>query len=238
MRGCASRCGPPTEGLLYPSEVNLLRAGLTNASSYVEWGAGLSTEMALEALSTAEQPAVHSIENQAGWCSVIQGRSRVACLAACIRGAGGTFSMHCIRDGAQLEGYHFDRNRSVHKPEYRFDGVFTRVKDMVVSAREPAFHYVRAASDLLADLRATFDVMLIDGRWRRACALQAWLLAGPHSRIFFHDWQRTGYHRSTSRFFTVVGKAGRLVQLAPRPHSADKEEAAWSELLLALDDPQ
>jgi hypothetical protein len=61
------------------------------------------------------------------------------------------------------------------------------------------------------------DFVLIDGRFRVACALMALLKARPDARVAFHDfWTRLKAYGAILPFFDVVGRAGSLAILAPR----------------------
>ena len=105
-------------GMLRNDEQRLLKSLLRNASSYLEWGAGKSTQLAL-----SEPPAgreVHTIENQGGWCDYMSQRTDINCLATCTKRVGGSFAMHCIRDGAQQAGYHFDQAKEKHAPGHGY----------------------------------------------------------------------------------------------------------------------
>mgnify|MGYP001497169007 CR=1 FL=1 len=59
-----------------------------------------------------------------------------------------------------------------------------------------------------------YDVIVIDGRYRVACALTSFLYMSYHTnvRLLFHDFERSVY-REVRRFFTVDRTVGRLVLL-------------------------
>ncbi|HTG19783.1 MAG TPA: hypothetical protein VK681_07045 [Reyranella sp.] len=68
-----------------------------------------------------------------------------------------------------------------------------------------------------AALPTPVDFVLIDGRFRVACALMALLKARPHARVAFHDfWTRLRAYGAVLPFFDVVGRAGSLAILAAR----------------------
>lgn len=213
------------------SEASVVSELLHNASSYVEWGAGASTILAL---TTPGKREVHTIENQAWWCeNMLNVRPELQCLVNCPQ-LEASFKLHCIRDGAQDAGYHFEHNLVVHK-EHPQGSMGYHNKDAVLS-REQGFHYVRLAGDL----RDKFDLLFVDGRWRTACALQSWLLSHESSRVIFHDWARTSYHTPTLSYFDVERVVGRLAVLRPKRFPADPtgaKEAVWKELLKELDNP-
>jgi hypothetical protein len=68
-----------------------------------------------------------------------------------------------------------------------------------------------------AVLPAPIDFVLIDGRFRVACALMARLKARPDALVAFHDfWTRLRVYGEVLPLFDVVGRAGSLAILAPR----------------------
>jgi hypothetical protein len=70
-----------------------------------------------------------------------------------------------------------------------------------------------------AALPRPVDFVLIDGRFRVACALMARLNARSDALVAFHDfWTRLGVYGEILAFFDVVGRAGSLAILAPRQH--------------------
>ena len=225
-------------GMLRNDEQRLLKSLLRNASSYLEWGAGKSTQLAL-----SEPPAgreVHTIENQGGWCDYMSQRTDINCLATCTKRVGGSFAMHCIRDGAQQAGYHFDQAKEKHAPGH---GYLDRYKSHdVVTAKLQGFHYVRLASDL----RSTFDLIFVDGRWRVACALQAWLLSHADTVVLVHDWDRQNVYKPTLRYFYLQQRVGQLAVLRARSgrsrtpnstESKEKIEEVWTSLRQELANP-
>jgi hypothetical protein len=68
-----------------------------------------------------------------------------------------------------------------------------------------------------AALPAPVDFVLVDGRFRVACALMALRKAQPDALVVFHDfWTRLPAYGEILPFFDVVGRAGSLALLAPR----------------------
>lgn len=87
-----------------------------------------------------------------------------------------------------------------------------------------------------AALPQPVDFVLIDGRFRVACALMALLKARPDALVAFHDfWTRLKAYGQILPFFDVVGRAGSLAILAPRQ---DLDQARIETLLRQyLSDP-
>ena len=112
--------------------------------------------------------------------------------------------------------------------------------------REPR-REVESTSRHAADRPAppSFDVVLVDGRWRVACALWALpLLRRPRARLgggvlLFHDFgppspaaHRDEYQRALLSFYEIHRLVHSLAVLRPRPNvSADRLEAAFKAAL-------
>lgn len=101
--------------------------------------------------------------------------------------------------------------------------------------------YPAAIDDVVADvtLRSTRSVgrrymrtttypvsaVLVDGRFRVACALRALRYVRPgYGVVMVHDWDRQEYRKGLFPFFEEVEVAGRLAVLTPR-HNVDWD--AW-----------
>jgi hypothetical protein len=62
------------------------------------------------------------------------------------------------------------------------------------------------------------DLVLVDGRYRVACALAAHGRLAPSGHLAMHDfWPRHAYRDALAPFFEVVGSAGTLALLRPVP---------------------
>jgi hypothetical protein len=78
-------------------------------------------------------------------------------------------------------------------------------------------------------LPAPVDFVLIDGRFRVACALMALLKARPDALVAIHDfWTRLGAYGEILALFDVVERAASLAILAPRQ---DLDQARLETLL-------
>lgn len=64
---------------------------------------------------------------------------------------------------------------------------------------------------------AEVALVLVDGRFRVACALAAHGRLSPDGLVAIHDyWSRRAYQEGLAGFFDVVGSAGSMALLAPR----------------------
>lgn len=71
------------------------------------------------------------------------------------------------------------------------------------------------------------ELVLIDGRFRIACALAAHGRLAPDGHVAVHDWwPRRAYQDALAPFFDVVGSAGTLALLRPRAVARAEIEAA------------
>lgn len=63
---------------------------------------------------------------------------------------------------------------------------------------------------------AQLDLVLVDGRWRVACVMQAIVRTSPACRILVHDWSdKRPQYEVLLRFTEIAARAGSLVQLRP-----------------------
>jgi hypothetical protein len=58
------------------------------------------------------------------------------------------------------------------------------------------------------------DTVLVDGRFRAACALAVWTEASPNTTVMIHDYYRKNYH-VVELFYDAVERAESLVVLRP-----------------------
>ena len=87
-------------------------------------------------------------------------------------------------------------------------------------------HWPAYAASLDRVAAADTNVVLVDGRFRVACALTA-LIRFPKATVLVHDWDRTGYHVLLAHA-TILEATDVLVVLARRP---DFDASAAGELL-------
>ncbi len=109
---------------------------------------------------------IWSVESDADWIASLRGHPEVA---------------HAERDG-RLHFTHADIGRT---------GDYGTPLDKMAQARWPDYH-----QQVWRDPATTSaDLVLVDGRFRVACALEALARCQPHTILLFHDfWNRTHYH--------------------------------------------
>jgi hypothetical protein len=151
--------------------------------------------------------AVDSVDSQAAWVKRVSDEPDAA---AALR--AGRLRMHCVDIGPTRKWGHPLGDES--------------------KARWPQY----AQAVWQAALPQPVDFVLIDGRFRVACALMARLKARPDALVAFHDfWTRLRAYGEILPFFDVVGRAGSLAILAPQQDL----DQTWIEALLRqyLSDP-
>lgn len=139
-------------------------------------------------------------------------------------------------DGAQHAGYHFDHKLIGHTPGHDWNDIVD-LKE-IVPAREFGFHYVRLAATIArAEKLDNIDLMLVDGRWRHACAMQAWLLSSNNTHVILHDSSRKEY-TGIFNHFSLVEEVDTMSILKPlKLDDSAQRELVWKELLSALSAP-
>ena len=63
------------------------------------------------------------------------------------------------------------------------------------------------------NLSQTPTILLIDGRFRVACALNAWLAVDTHTLVLFDDFTNRPHYHTVLKYFTIVETVGRMVLL-------------------------
>jgi hypothetical protein len=91
---------------------------------------------------------------------------------------------------------------------------------MHVLLLEPTLQHLCMKQQAITKLPLKPDLVLVDGRFRVACVLQA-LLTVPTARILVHDfWQRPAYH-IVLQYTTVLDRADTMVLLQRMPSVDD-----------------
>lgn len=165
-----------------PAEIRLLRAAAAGAASAVEFGAGGSTPLLLDAIAG---PLV-SVESDPAWLALLE--AEPACEAA--RAAGRWHPLHADLGPVGAWGYPAD-------PARHADGHLYWNAPWTLCAA-PGF-------------------VLVDGRFRLACALAALARVAPGGLVAVHDfWAREAY-RVLLDHADLAGTSVSLVLLQPRP---------------------
>lgn len=182
--------GGEIEPAMRPEEIEMLARHLRPGVSYLEFGAGGSTRLAL---ARGANPC-HSVESDPAWLDRLRGDGSVRDAEA-----AGVLTLHRVDLGPLLAwGMPADRTRLEAWPSYYLE-VWRRLE------RPP-------------------DVVLIDGRFRAACALSAFLACPSRTAILMHDFFdplpiRANY-RGLLDVADIVERTGQLVSLKRKPEIA------------------
>lgn len=165
-----------------PAEQALLRAAAGSAATMVEFGAGGSTVLLLE----ASGGRLLTVENDPAWLARLADAPRCAEARAAGRWAGIGVDQGAVGDW----GWPLDAAR-------RRDGA----------------PYVNAPWGEAA----APDLVLVDGRYRVACALAGLARVAPGGRVALHDFWPRPHYRAVFEAAELEATAGTLVLLRPRP---------------------
>jgi hypothetical protein len=146
---------------LQPDEVEFLQTHLSGSRRYLEFGAGVSTLMAVK---TPSLESIDTVESSK------------------------PFVDDLLRDDESARAVAEGRLR-VHVMDIGPTGAWGGPTDRSTRGRWPDY-----SSRVFAE-SSGWDLVLIDGRFRVACCLNAILHTGPECRILIHDfWPRKEYH--------------------------------------------
>jgi hypothetical protein len=178
MQGSA---GDPSPAMS-PAEQALLRAAAGRATRMVEFGAGGSTLLLLE----AGEGRLVTVENDPAWLARLAESPRCAAAAA-----EGRWAQVPVDQGPVGEwGWPLDAAR-----------------------RDDGATYVNAPWSEMPEP----DFVLVDGRYRVACALAALSRMGPEGRVAVHDFWPRPHYRTLLESADLDAMAGSLVLLRPKP---------------------
>jgi hypothetical protein len=179
---------------------------LRKARSYLEWGSGGSTVLAswLALLPNALLERAISIESSQPFVDSLRNKHEP------IRQA--------LAEGKlrYMIGEGLGKTRSWGYPR-AWTGSETQMS---------TWHHQYVA--LVPPTECCFDVILIDGRFREACALHAMRLSHNKTRVLVHDNDRRPYNRTLGVWYNFERQVGRLSVMRAIPERiAMSKEQAW-----------
>lgn len=157
----------------------ILASGDGDRVNVLEWGSGASTTYYPRYLrSIRREFEWHAIENSSQWRQRVEEKVRRANLTAQVQ-------IHCFEFPGfwDLPGY------TPAEP----------VPPASYSSSDDVSKYIDAPKEL----GLKFDLIVIDGRFRRRCLLVAKDVLAPNGVVLLHDAQKTQYHSSLSSFSHV-----------------------------------
>jgi hypothetical protein len=222
------------KNMMQPAEIQLISQLInqTGASSYFEWGTGGSTDSFPRALPRGGRAV--AVENFPAWCS----RVRAAPFASCAIAAG-ALEYRCLAP----------ENETVGGAGY--PAAWLRNHSDAASTRAFGSYIDAIGKDAPP---GGWDAVLVDGRFRVACLLEALKFTTPNATIFLHDASRfvaldsarleakyaqlrapadheelVRLHRThftIEKYYEVAARAGNLVQLRRRSGAPGAADAA------------
>lgn len=231
---CSNAHAQQLKNMMQPAEIQLISQLInqTGASSYFEWGTGGSTDSFPRALPRGGRAV--AVENFPAWCS----RVRAAPFASCAIAAG-ALEYRCLAP----------ENETVGSAGY--PAAWLRNHSDAASTRAFGSYIDAIGKDAPS---GGWDAVLVDGRFRVACLLEALKFTTPNATIFLHDASRfvaldsarleakyaqlrapadheelVRLHRThftIEKYYEVAARAGNLVQLRRRSGAPGAADAA------------
>lgn len=231
---CSYAHAQQLKNMMQPAEIQLISQLInqTGASSYFEWGTGGSTDSFPRALPRGGRAV--AVENFPAWCS----RVRAAPFASCAIAAG-ALEYRCLAP----------ENETVGGAGY--PAAWLRNHSDAASTRAFGSYIDAIGKDAPS---GGWDAVLVDGRFRVACLLEALKFTTPNATIFLHDASRfvaldsarleakyaqlrapadheelVRLHRThftIEKYYEVAARAGNLVQLRRRSGAPGAADAA------------
>lgn len=190
---------------MMPEERKLWFSSLLTATRYLEWGTGGSTVLAAwRAMQTDPRLpplTVHSIDSSEEWMRELRRKYPIVALAE----AEGKLIMR-VGDIGPTGLWGQPTNFSYRPKQERL---------------EQARRYTNAFGD-----QGVYDLILIDGRFREACAMYALKLAHRNTLMLMHDYLDSmeggarSYKRTVERYYHTLEYQHSLGLFRPKPHAA------------------
>ena len=231
---CSNAHAQQLKNMMQPAEIQLISQLInqTGASSYFEWGTGGSTDSFPRALPRGGRAV--AVENFPAWCS----RVRAAPFASCAIAAG-ALEYRCLAPANETVG------------GAGYPAAWLRNHSDAASTRAFGSYIDAIGKDAPP---GGWDAVLVDGRFRVACLLEALKFTTPNATIFLHDASRfvaldsarleakyaqlrapadheelVRLHRThftIEKYYEVAARAGNLVQLRRRSGAPGAADAA------------
>eukprot|EP00040_Diaphanoeca_grandis_P007300 m.40421 g.40421 ORF g.40421 m.40421 type:complete len:399 (+) comp18480_c0_seq1:392-1588(+) len=176
--------------MMWPEEFEIIVKTFAQLKpgTYLEWGCGKSTNF-YPLLASGQ---VIALDNYPPWCEIISKSPVVKCVMEKQK----RFRFECVApakpDGTEIE--------------LLSEGRVARLEDRQYVAAT----YVNAIDNVGIKL---FDIALVDGRYRAACALKLLNYIGPKSVVFIHDFFARPKYYIVFKYYDVIGYARSLVVL-------------------------
>lgn len=177
----------------WPEEFEIITKTMINrkGSTYLEWGTGVSSQW----YPTLVSGQVIALDNYPQWCDEVRGNPMVKCLTEKY-----DFHLHCIQFPKRADGSEMSLGQ----------WGYVSPEDVLPAGRA----YTDSIDLVMADRDfKVFDVIMVDGRWRPACAIKVLNYMNEDSVLIIHDfWPRESYWK-VLEYFEVIGRARTVVVL-------------------------
>ena len=187
-----------------------------NELVYFEWGSGGSTSFAAHRSEFAI-----SVESSTSWYTRMLKRSTIQCLIKNYR-----LSYSCIGAGptavASLPYTKGMDNSFLYREQ--IDKIFAHLPRI---PEDQTFAWEAYVTAIDAYPKNSIGVVLVDGRFRVACALKALShLIASNGTLLLHDAQRPVYH-DLLKYYDTVAQADSLIAMKPKPNLQPLDRLAW-----------
>ena len=201
-----------TSPMMFPEEFEFIVKLMTNArpKTYLEWGCGTSTSF-YPLLASGE---VIAIDGYPPWCKQVGEEPRVSCM-----GDGGEQRLHLYCPAL------LGADGITKLPLLKVGKIpkSTPTEDIEAGMNI----YVSDALDQAMTERnvSSFDVALVDGRFRVQCALKLLPFLNEDSVLLMHDlWVRYETYRAIFDYYYVIGYARSVVAFKKKPGLSKEDE--------------
>lgn len=178
---------------------------LLRASSYLEWGTGGSTVMAAWRATQKQMPSlqIDTLDSSMDWWYRLRRK-------------------HLVLAEAESLG-----RLSFHRGDIGQTSSWGDPKQW--SNRSQALQAKQARSYVENNLRCCYDLILIDGRFREACAMSALRFAHNATNVMIHDASRYVQGHAVKRHYDIISGSGELVVLRPKEFALAQAKSSASD---------
>ena len=110
----------------------------------------------------------------------------------------------------EMKAYTFSNRTTLRYIDIGKTGAFSQPEDPTKGKQ-----YIHAINSIQ-------DVILVDGRWRVACAISAFPFLAPTGRLMVHDFGRTKYH-PLLKVYDKETEVDELAVLTPKPNVSKRD---------------
>ena len=191
---CEERYPQTLKNMMRQDEKDLMVKYIQGKRSYFEWGSGGSTDTFPRILQVKDVTLSVSVENYMPWCNKLKQLPYLQC-----KMSKQELRYFCIDPGVVLR----TGGNLVHQEDV---GSYTGYIDAIHGLWwRPTSSDGSLKNKKAIQFYQTFDVILVDGRARVACALNSLSAMSSNSVLIMHDWTRYGQRDSLLHvYFDVV----------------------------------